>query len=357
MFSTTGGFARLAKSRAAQLGTLSALAVAGTVALVPGTASAATAAYTLSPATGPQTAGTVIAVTGTGFTTVSGTPLVKTSTNGVQFNSATSCPSAPAATAAGSVYNATKVAVVSATRMVVTADAMALGTGSAPKAYLLCAYGTATGNPLLGSAKYTVYPKPTVTRVTPSTGAVMGGATVTVEGTGFTAKTTATIGGAAMAIKVATDGRSFTATVPAHAAGNANIVVTSEGGKSTDAVPYNYINAVTVSPQLADPTNGTTITVKGVGFGDLDFATADTAEVIFTQGAYDPATEGHGGSGTEAKTCTDVQIVSDTELVCTTPALTSGAYTVGVVDDFDSAATPAFTTAISAGSTLTAAAF
>jgi hypothetical protein len=343
-----------AASKVARVGVALGVASVALIGLAP--FSDAAVKFTLTPATGPAaTAGKVITVTGSGFKSAAGANLVH----------AAYFATAACATTEGSGTNATAKSTVSATRLVLTVPSLALSSVSATStAYNLCVYSTATNNPLIGSGTYTVYPAPTVTSVTPSSGASYGGQTITVSGTHLSAKTTATLGGVAVTgIKAATDGTSFTAVTPAGTGSNVALVVTTEGGSVTNST-YDYTTAVSVTPSSATAGVATPISVKGKGFtgSGMDFSTTDgttsndtNAHVYLVQGTYD-ATDDTTGAKTVAQTaeCTDVQVVSDTEVVCNVPAsVGDGAYTVTVVDDGTVDATIAYQSVVSAGATVT----
>jgi hypothetical protein len=346
------------------------------------TAQAATAKSTLSPATGKGlanptgavTATGTIALTGTGFTDAAGTSVVKADaggatwtggTTGVQFNTATTCPAAPATADGTSVLNLTAATtpatytVVSATRIVLTVPSRPLTNASGvytSKAYRLCVYDNGGTPVLLADAAYTVYPQPTVTSVTPAQGALTGGNTVTVVGVNFTAKSTASLNGVPLTnIKVAKDLKSLTGTVPATSAipvmtafttlggSKYDLSVTTEGGPSTYTAlaandDYTYVNAVTVSPKLASPTAATPITVTGKGFltilNPVNGVPTAPAAVLFGINQFDSTNAGSVGTSKAASNCGSVTVVSDTELVCTVPSgIANGAYVVTVTDN------------------------
>jgi hypothetical protein len=345
-----------AASKAARVGVALGVASVALIGLAPH--SDAAVKFTLSPATGPAaTAGKVISVTGSGFKSA-----------GANLVHAAYFATAACATTEGSGTNASAKSTVSATKLVLTVPSLALSSVSATStAYNLCVYSTATNNPLIGSGTYTVYPAPTVTSVTPSSGASYGGQTITVSGTKLSAKTTATLGGVALTgIKVSTDGTSFTAVTPAGTGTNVDLVVTTGGGRTTDST-YDYTTAVSVTPGSVTAGSTEPITVKGKGFTGtgMDFSTTDgthqndtNGHVYLVQGTYD-ATDDGGGAKTLAQTdeCTDVQVVSDTELVCNVPSTVGdGAYTVTVVDD-GQVGTPGYQSVVSAGATVTVADF
>lgn len=96
---------------------------------------------------------------------------------------------------------------------------------------------------------------PTITSVSPSTGASSGGTSITIEGTGFlsTAGQTVTIGGAPCVITGRTL-TSITCTTPAGVLGTADIVVNNEdGGTTTSLGGFTYSDSPDPSPPDSDP--------------------------------------------------------------------------------------------------------
>lgn len=356
---------KLSVGRAARFGLAAALAVAG-VGLA-ATGSTAAASYTVSPSTGPgTTVNTVLAVSGTGFKNASGVNQVHSAAAGVQFQTATACATTEGTPDGSTVINASSKIVSSATRLIVKTPSLPLGASNAAKLYNLCVYKDA--NTLLGSTKYTVYPRPTVTDVSPTAGSVAGGDMVTITGTGFTSKTTVkfgTVAGIGVKMVSATE---VTAIVPAQGAGDKEVYVATEGGTDTNTNTYSYTNAIEASPSTGVAAGGTTLTITGVGFDDLDF-TAD-ANVLFVRGAYDPVDDGLGDkTNGEVGYCENIVVVTDKELICDTPdgsagdgsddVLVDGAYTVTVVSDdqLDADLSEGFQTVVSSGATFTAADF
>jgi hypothetical protein len=256
--------------------------------------------------------------------------------------------------------------VASATKLVTTTPSLSV-TGSST-AYKVCVFDLSAN--LLGSSTYTVYSAPIVTSaaasaLSPSSGPAFGGNTVTVVGTGFTSKLTATIAGVALTNVKVTGTTSFTAKVPAHAAAaSLDLVATTEGGPSaTNAkAKYTYLDALSISPQVGAIAGGTVLDILGVGFSALTFDTSNTnnaanrAYIYFVPGLYNNATNSGAKTLGQTGTCGNVQVVSDTELTCVTPAITQAAYSVTLVNDgsVGGAGTPS---AVSAASTFTYAPF
>ncbi|MBI3688186.1 MAG: IPT/TIG domain-containing protein [Actinobacteria bacterium] len=315
----------------ARAGLAAALAVAGTVTVFEGTGHAAAASYKAVPATGPSAnAAYVIQITGTGFTDAVGTSQVHAA--GVIFASTCGADN----TADGTHLAATAYAVATTAKLVVTTPSLTL-TGTST-AFKVCVYDLA--NALLGSTTYTVYAAPTVTSVGPASGPAFGGNTVTVVGTGFTKKATATIAGVAVTNVKVTGTTSLTGTVPARAASATatDVVITTEGGPSTGgSAAYTYKKAISVSPQYG--ASGTILDITGVGFAGVTFGTVNGENsavktyVYFVPGIYNPTTNAGVKTLGQTGTCSAVQIISDTELTCTAPAITAAAYTITVVTD------------------------
>ena len=351
-------------ARVGQVSIAVAVAAAGSITLFQGVSSAAAATYTASPATGPATNATyVITLAGAGFADAAGTSLVK-ATTGVKFGA--SCGADDSTGTSATAFN-----VVSATRLAVTTPSLTITTGSSA-AFKVCVYSKTSPFALLGSATYTIYNAPSLAgAITPAAGPAFGGNTITVVGANFTSKAKVTLGGVALSSIKVTGTTSLTATVPAHAASATalQVVVTTEGGPNpvpgTLGTPgtatdddYTYKNAVSVSPSYG--VGGAVLSIRGVGFTSLDFTGA--AKVFLVPGIYNQAQVGTSGVKTvpEAGTCTAVQVISDTELVCVAPTMTapkSIAYTVTVVSDGAMDATGITQSVVSSGATFTYSSF
>lgn len=303
------------------LSAAAALVLSGTVA---GAAHAAVKPQTLklSTATGPgANAGQVLTVTGKGFKNAAGKNQVKD----VEFQDAT-C----AATQAN-VNDATAKSVVSATKLVVTAPALALDADDAPKAYNLCVYNL--DDELLGSAKYTVYVKPVVTSLSVDSGATLGGTEVGIEGTGFTKKSKVFFNDVAATKVTFGDATSLKAVAPKHApATDVQVKVVTEGGESDDVAAdnFDFISAIQVTPAYGDGTAGDVIEVSGVGFKTGVFGTAvNNKQIALVPAGTDLAA---GQAVPTTNVCNTVQVESDTTLSCQLAAnVNDGAYTVVLI--------------------------
>jgi hypothetical protein len=365
-------FKSLAKRNAA-LGAVAALSLFGAgVALAP-VASAASVPGTLSSTTGPSAGGNVLTLTTTTAKFVSGM------TAQFQFvaSATTACTAAPG-TPAGPptpIVNAVTTKVLSTTRYALTVPAGVVLVGSVGT-YNLCVYN---GTSLEVTAKYTVASAPTVSAISPAAGPAMGGNTVTITGTNFPTGvlTTATtpvvkLGSVAATNVKVVNATTITATAPSQAASATpfNVSVTTTGGTVTLAGAYTYKNGIVASPNFVSTSAAAPvdISVQGVGFSTLDFTTTtgatpdnNRAHVNLATAAYDQ---------TDKKTeCTDVLVLSDTELICSIDvsksiaatvygpgALAAGHYTMYVVND-GSVVSPTFLTVPSSGSTFTVAEF
>jgi len=230
----------------------------------------------VSPNSGPSAGGTPVTITGTNFATG----------DTVTFGAAA----------------ATGVVVVnSATITAVTPP----GTGT-----VLVTVTNAGG--LSGSlaAGFTYPAPPTVSSVSPGSGALGGGTLVTINGTNFLAGATVMFGSATATNVVVVNSTTITARTPAGSAGPVTVTVTNSTGLSgslTNGFTYLAPPIVsTVSPNSGATTGGTAVTITGTNF-------AAGAAVTF-------------GSGTAI----NVVVVNSTTITATTPAGSSGAVTVTI---------------------------
>jgi hypothetical protein len=270
-------------------------------------------------------AGAVFVLTASGLKSPSGTVLVDTvgANKGVGFST-----SACASTSSGTTYTqASARSVVSATRMVVTMPAIDV---TDKTDYYLCVYRITSGV-LLATAKFSVYPAPTITALSVSGGPTYGGQSITVEGTNLTKKTAGTLNGNSLTkVVVAKDGLSLSAITPASTSGtNVTLTLTNEGGSVSDAT-YDYYDAVSSVTPSSVPVNtaGTVITIKGYGFKTMMLtagALKANAAVWITKGLYDSGNQPGSDAAYPGGECTNVQVVDDTEITCEVPALGTGA--------------------------------
>lgn len=335
-----------------------ALGVAAAAVVVSFATPASAATVSISPSTGAAASTTsVLTVTGTGFKTAAGATVVGT----VYFDSDAACDTF-ANKGGASQTQVTVKSVVSAKKMVLTTPSLAATpVTNAKKAYQLCVYSSSA---LISNGAYTVYAVPAITAVLSNTsGPAAGGGSVVVTGTGFTPASVVKFGTTVAPTRtVSADGTTITVTPPAHAAGAVAVSVATEGG--TNPTPatgtwddFTYTNAISVDPLTGVNATATTITVTGVGFTSYDFTAGATNDaVMFVPGSYIKATHGVGGTAAAAQ-CSNIQVISDTELVCDTPSTVSNTpLTVTIVDD-KSAGGVGTPTVVSSSATFTFAAF
>lgn len=206
----------------------------------------------VAPTSGPEAGGTVVTISGTGFT----------GATAVDFGSA------PAAS----------FTVVSDTTITATTPAHAPG----PVPVTVAAPG-GTSTP----GTFTFLAAPTISGITPDHGPETGGTVVTITGTGFTGATAVTFdGNAGTALTVVND-TTITVTTPAGVAGPADVVVHHPDGDSGPGIfTYDPVaGAATISglaPDHGPTSGGTTVTITGTGFLNARSVTVDDAARPFT---------------------------------------------------------------------------
>jgi hypothetical protein len=216
----------------------------------------------VSPAAGPVAGGTVVTVTGSGFTGASAVMFGAVAATSFTVNSDSQITATAPAQAAGPVdVTVTSPGGVSATS---SADA------------------------------YTYAAVPAVTGVSPAAGPVAGGTVVTVTGSGFTGASAVMFGAVAATSFTVNSDSQITAVSPSHATGVVSITVTTPGGTSTvvTAAKYTYLPApkiTAVSPNSGPGSGGTTVTITGARFTGVTMVTfGKKAAASFT---VDSATE------------------------------------------------------------------
>ncbi|MBH0130969.1 IPT/TIG domain-containing protein [Salinibacterium sp. NK8237] len=221
----------------------------------------------LTPSSGPLAGGTVVTITGTGFT----------GATGVTFDGD-----------AGTLFE-----VVSDTEITVTSPAHAAG-------YAAVVVQHPIVNADAGDFTYTA--GPAIASMVPPVGPVAGGTVVTITGTGFTNATGVTFDGDVGASFDVVSDAEITVTSPAHAAGAVDVIVTHAAGDSTPE-PFTYLADPTVtlvSPNAGPLEGGTEVTITGTGF----------------TGATGVTFDGEDG--------TSFTVVSDTEITVTSPPHAAG---------------------------------
>jgi large repetitive protein len=229
------------------------------------TFAAAPAVTGLDPAFGPAAGGTMVTITGTGFT----------GATAVDFGA----------------IAASSFTVVSATS--ITADSPA-GTGTVHVTVTTLG-GT---SPTVTADQFTY--APTVASINPTSGVTAGGTLVTVMGTGFTGVTAVHFGTAAATDLTIVSPTELTVDSPP-GTGLVNVTVTSPSGTSptSPADQFNYSNAPAVlglSPSIGPVAGGTVVTITGLRFTGataVDFgpnaATSFTVDSDTTITAVSPA--------------------------------------------------------------------
>lgn len=191
------------------------------------------------PTSGSANGGTVVTISGSGFTSSATVKLGGTLATNVSITNSTSIQATTPAHAAG------KVDVVV--------------TNSDSQAATLAQAFTYTAS------------APTISSILPVSGGTSGGTVVTISGTGFSSGATVKFGGTlATSVSIAS-ATSITATTPAHAGGKVDVVVTnSDTQTATLAQAFTYtVSAPTissVSPASGSTSGGTSITITGTGF-------------------------------------------------------------------------------------------
>jgi hypothetical protein len=213
----------------------------------------------VAPAAGSMDGGTVVTITGTGFT---------------------------GATAVAFGGTAAAFAVDSATSITATTPAHAPGP---VEVAVTTPNGTSTVQGLFTYLPLPPVP-PVVVLVAPLTGTVDGGTPVTITGTGFSGATAVSFGGTAATSFTVDSDTSISAVTPAHALGPVTVSVTTPAGTSTVPGLFSYLPiappppvVVLVAPLTGPVTGGTAVTITGTGFtGATAVAFDGTAAASFT---------------------------------------------------------------------------
>ena len=182
-------------------------------------------------------------------------------------------------------------------------------------------------------------PAPTVTSISPTSGAIAGGTTVTVTGTNFTGATAVKFGTVSATFTV-NSATSITATSPAGSAGAVDVTVTTSAGASatSTADQFTYTSSpaaptvTAISPTSGTTAGGTSVTVTGANFTGATAVRFGTASATFTVNSTTSITATSPASSTGA-----------VDVTVTTPGGTSA---TGAEDQFtyqSSAGTPQIT--------------
>src|SRR4051794_26008944 len=257
----------------------------------------------------------------------------------VQFQLATSltgnCATNYTTPAANSFINATSTAIVSTKKISVVVPTLTAASGAGTtQLWLVCAYNSnnTTTSKLLAKAGYTSAGAPTLTALSADLQMpTYGGTTVNVVGTGFLAGVnSATLGGKALTDINVVDDTLFTATVPANPVGDAALTVNTVGGSATvlssATNAYTYVDAVSVSPTTGVSNTSVPLSVQGYGFNNVAWTastggttTDDALAHVYLIAAtgYNPVINTGNKTAGQKNECHSIQVISDTELVCT----------------------------------------
>lgn len=189
---------------------------------------------------------------------------------------------------------ATSFVVVSATTITAVTPA---GSGTVPVTVV-----TPMGTSLAGPACQYAYAAPAVTALSPNHGPVAGGTSVTISGSGFTGASAVRFGATAAATFSVSSDTTMTAVAPA-GTGTVAVTVTTPQGTSADipAARYSYAPTISaVSPDHGPAAGGNDVTIAGTGF-------LNATGVTFG---------GVPGAG--------FHVSSDTSIIITAPASTAG---------------------------------
>ncbi|GLY26996.1 IPT/TIG domain-containing protein [Kineosporia sp. NBRC 101731] len=237
----------------------------------------------VAPISGPVTGGTVVTITGTGFTGATGIRFGGTAGTAFSVNGA-----------------GTQITVTTPQHAAGLVNVVVVGAGNIESA---------------NTGLYTYLPvnvAPTVTALTPSVGPVDGGTQVTIYGTGLLTTTGVSFGGSAATNVTVINSTTILATSPQHAAGTVSVIVTSPLGSSTgaSASDFTYVAANSVpvvdsmTPRSGPTAGGTTVVFRGLGMQNVNRVTFDGVEGL------------------------DLTLVSSTTLSVKTPAHTAGGIAV-----------------------------
>jgi hypothetical protein len=205
----------------------------------------------ISPASGPDSGGTPVTITGTGFT-------------GAILASVGSVP-------------VSSLTVVSDTEITATTNAGTAGSGL--NVLVATFNGTSAPNTLW---TYDAPALPTISSLTKVSGPITGFQSLFIAGSNFTGATDVTFSGdAANSFLVIADNQIVLQTAP-HAAGATTVVVTTPAGSSTSNPVYTFVDetptVTSISPASGPDTGGTPVTITGTYFSgpDVSFVSSVT---------------------------------------------------------------------------------
>ena len=235
----------------------------------------------VSPTSGSTAGGETVTITGTGF------------------NNATQVVFGGTTFTSGNFTNAGDGAHISLSTPAHTAGAVDVSVTTAG--------GTGTGTNV-----YTYISAPTITGISPASGATSGGASVVITGTNLTDATTVSFGSTNATSYTVDSATQITAITPSGSAGAVDVSVTTVGGTATDSSAYTYVTAptvISVSPTSGSTAGGDTVTITGTGFNNA-------TQVVF--------------GGTTFTSGNFINAGDDAHISLTAPAHTAGAVNVSV---------------------------
>jgi len=243
---------------------------------------AAPTVSSISPSSGPNTGGTAVTITGTGFVAGATVTIGGVAATGVNVASSTSITATTAAATAGP-----------ANVVVTNPDTLA--------------------STLVNGFTY-LGPAPTANIVNPNNGPSSGGTAVTITGTDFVTGALVSFGGTLATGVTVVNATTITATTPAHTIGAVNVVVTNPDTQSSTLVngfTYTAASAPTVtavSPSTGTTGGGTPVTIIGTGFvsgATVKFGANSATSVVVTNSTTITAVTPAGSAGTVAVTVTN----------------------------------------------------
>ncbi len=263
----------------------------------------------VSPSSGPTAGGTVVTISGTNFTGVTGVTFGGTAGASFQVNSAGQITATAPAGAAATVD--VRVTTAAGTSAVSGADQFT----------------------------YVSPPAPSVTAVSPTSGAMAGGTSVTITGSYLTGATGVYFGSVAATSFTVVSDTQVTATAPPEGSGTVDVtVVTPSGTSSTSGSDqFTYTAAAptvtAVSPNSGTTAGGNTVTISGSNF------TGATAVSFGTL----PATAFRVNSDSSITAVAPIAVAGTVDVTVTTPAGTSATGTADRYTYTSIAGTPTVT--------------
>ncbi len=241
----------------------------------------------LSPAAGLPAGGTLVTITGTGFTAASGVSFGSLASAGYSF--------------------------VSPTQLTAVSPA---GSGSVDVTVTTPAGTSATSL----SDEFTYETAPVVSAISPTSGPTAGGAAVTITGSNFTDASAVFFGTTAAASYTVNSATQLTASAPPMPAGTIDVTVTTpvatSASSAVDEFTYESTPSVTaLSPVAGPPAGATTVTITGTNF------------------------TGATGVNFGSQPATTITVVSPTEITAVSPAESEGEVDVTVTTGTGTSAT------------------